>query len=172
MSRRSTTLNSFFTSFSRRTSAGTQMISPISLAAAMRDFASRPQMMTRAPAWKRARAIAFPIPREPPVTSAVFPARVLSMGGPFSRRPGKVSILLNSVTSGGPILNNKAGGIPHDLASRRTSGAGRRPQDQRDRVAENPDQAARRGNQVGGDPLDGRPLGGAEEGRADREAAH
>ena len=46
---RSTALKIFFTSL--RTSAGMQRISPISFAAEISDFASRPQMTTRAPAW-------------------------------------------------------------------------------------------------------------------------
>jgi hypothetical protein len=60
-----------------------QLISPISLAAATSDRASRPQMKTRAPEWWSARAIALPIPREPPVTSAVFLSSRLSIGGTF-----------------------------------------------------------------------------------------
>src|SRR5437868_6208461 len=53
--------------------------------------------------------MALPMPREPPVTSAVLPARLLSMGGSFSCRPGGVSI--RSLNPGRLELRDDPGGL-------------------------------------------------------------
>src|SRR5262245_45529740 len=68
-------------------------------AAASRRDASRPQIATRAPAWSRARAVARPMPDEPPVTTATrfsSPKERLEVIGALRRRPrgGRRSVRL------------------------------------------------------------------------------
>jgi hypothetical protein len=63
--------------------ATTSMSPPISSAAARRSSILREEMRTDAPASAYALAIALPMPREAPVTSATLPAREISTAGRY-----------------------------------------------------------------------------------------